>query len=47
VCGFGYELLVLGLWLIIARAKDSVEVGNVAVVWFRQGRKKITILKKR
>jgi hypothetical protein len=32
VCGLGYELMVLGLWLIIARTRGNVGIGMVVVV---------------
>jgi hypothetical protein len=44
VRGLGYELLVLGLWLIITRKEDSVGVGKVVVVWLIQGRRNILCL---
>ncbi len=47
VCGLGYELMVLGLWLIIARTRGNVGIGMVVVVWLRQGKRKIMMPKKK
>jgi hypothetical protein len=35
VWGIDYELLVLGLWLIMAREEDNVGVGRVVVVYLK------------
>jgi hypothetical protein len=46
VWGFNYELLVLGLWSIIAKEEDCVKVGKVSKhVWFTQGKRKMFCLK--
>jgi hypothetical protein len=42
--GFGYELLVIGLWFVITRGKGDVGVGRVVVIQLRQGRRKIFCL---
>jgi cysteine synthase len=40
-------LMVLGLWLIIARTRGNVGIGMVVVVWLRQGKRKIMMPKKK
>jgi len=44
--GFGYELLVIGLWFVITRGKGDVGVGRVVVIQLRQGRRKIFCLER-
>jgi hypothetical protein len=44
VGGFGYELLVIGLWIIITRREGNVWVGHVIAIQFRQGRRNILCL---